>query len=219
MNVSKSFCCFLFFTFLCLINVSDSFAQDRARVIKETNQREINKKTQPQKLIQTSQRPILPNNTTNAQNSLATVKKTTSSQPVNNNAYNSALKSFYGSVAFKQNLFYAIQKRLGIPYQMGSTGPKSYDCSGLVWSVFEDAGFSYERSTVRTLWHVSENVEGDEKFQFGTLVFFNQLGHIGIVVDQNGFYHASSSKGVTYSKFDGYWAKRIVGFRRMMYVK
>ena len=46
-------------------------------------------------------------------------------------------------------------------------------------------------------------------------MFFNRLGHMGIVVDKNGFYHASSSKGVTYSKFKGYWSKRIVGFRRV----
>ena len=55
----------------------------------------------------------------------------------------------------------------------------------------------------------------DEQYKFGTLVFFNGLGHMGIVVDEKGFYHASSSKGVTYSKFEGYWAKRIVGFRKI----
>lgn len=219
MDVSKSFCCFLFFTLLCLINVSDVFAQDRARVVKDTSQRETGKQNQPQKIIQTSQRPINSNKTFNAQNSPTLVKKTASSQPVNNNLYNSALKIFYGSAAFKQNLFYAIQKRLGIPYRMGSTGPNSYDCSGLVWSVFQDAGFSFERTSARSIWHSSESVEGDERFKFGTLVFFNRLGHIGIVVDENGFYHASSSKGVTYSKFEGYWGKRIVGFRRMIYVK
>lgn len=219
MNVSKSFCCFLFSTLLCLINVSDSFTQDRPRVIKETNQKETSKKIQLPKLIQTTQRPIIPNNTFNAQNSSALVQKTVSSQPLNNSFYNSALKSFYGSAAFKQNLFYAIQKRLGVPYRMGSTGPNSYDCSGLVWSVFQDAGFSFERTSARSIWHSSESVEGDERFKFGTLVFFNRLGHIGIVVDENGFYHASSSKGVTYSKFDGYWGKRIVGYRRMIFVK
>ena len=49
----------------------------------------------------------------------------------------------------------------------------------------------------------------------GTLVFRNKLGHVGIVADGNGFYHASSSKGITYSPFKGYWEKRIVGFRRL----
>jgi cell wall-associated NlpC family hydrolase len=44
----------------------------------------------------------------------------------------------------------------------------------------------------------------------------NRLGHMGIVADENGFYHASSSKGITYSPFKGYWEKRIVGFRRFV---
>ena len=38
---------------------------------------------------------------------------------------------------------------------------------------------------------------------------------VGIVADENGFYHASSSKGITYSPFKGYWEKRIVGYRRI----
>lgn len=63
---------------------------------------------------------------------------------------------------------------------------------------------------------MSVPVEGEERFKFGTLVFMNKLGHIGIVADENGFYHASSSKGITYSLFKGYWEKRIVGFRRLV---
>jgi cell wall-associated NlpC family hydrolase len=62
---------------------------------------------------------------------------------------------------------------------------------------------------------MSEPVTGDERFKFGTLVFMNNLGHMGIVADEKGFYHASSSKGITYSTFEGYWKNRIVGFRRL----
>lgn len=108
-----------------------------------------------------------------------------------------------------------IQARLGIPYLYGSSGPRRYDCSGFVWSVFRDAGIDFTRSSARSLWAASIPVSGDERFKFGTLVFMNNLGHMGIVADENGFYHASSSKGITYSPFKGYWEKRIVGFRRL----
>ena len=108
-----------------------------------------------------------------------------------------------------------IQSRWAIPYRLGSTGPDRYDCSGFVWSVFTDAGFAFPRSSARTYWDEFEPVEGDERFKFGTLVFFNNLGHVGIVADENGFYHASRSQGITYSPFAGYWGKRIVGFRRV----
>ncbi len=109
----------------------------------------------------------------------------------------------------------SIYSKLGIPYLYGSSGPNRYDCSGFVWAVFGDAGMGFARSSARSLWAMSEPVSGDERFRFGTLVFMNGLGHMGIVADENGFYHASSSKGITYSKFDGYWANRIVGFRRL----
>jgi cell wall-associated NlpC family hydrolase len=109
----------------------------------------------------------------------------------------------------------AIEDRLGIPYRMGSEGPNRYDCSGFVWSVFQTAGVPFERGSARTFWSQFEPVDGDERFKFGTLVFFNHLQHVGIVADEQGFYHASSSKGVVYSRFGDYWSKRITGFRRV----
>src|SRR5436190_22412015 len=110
----------------------------------------------------------------------------------------------------------AIKERYGLPYHYGSTGPYAYDCSGFVWAAFQEAGIDFERSSAASLWNQSQPVEGDERFKFGTLVFLNGLAHIGIVADDKGFYHASSSKGITYSTFDGYWADRIVGFRRLV---
>lgn len=109
----------------------------------------------------------------------------------------------------------SIFSKLGIPYLYGSTGPNRYDCSGFVWAVFNEAGINFTRQSARRLWGMSTPVEGDERFRFGTLVFLNGLGHMGIVADENGFYHASSSKGITYSPFKGYWENRIVGFRRL----
>jgi peptidoglycan endopeptidase LytE len=109
----------------------------------------------------------------------------------------------------------AIEDRLGVPYRMGSEGPNRYDCSGFVWSVFQTAGVPFERGSARTFWSQFQPVDGDERFKFGTLVFFNHLQHVGIVADENGFYHASSSKGVVYSRFGDYWSKRITGFRRV----
>jgi len=72
----------------------------------------------------------------------------------------------------------------------------------------------FTRTSAHSIWDASVPVEGEERYKFGTLVFFNGLGHIGIVADDKGFYHASSSKGITYSTFEGYWEKRIVGFRK-----
>jgi cell wall-associated NlpC family hydrolase len=164
------------------------------------------------------QRPILTNKlvVSNAiVNAPALVKKIVSSAPVNA----SAAANFYGLasavMAFNQKLKFEMDSRVGIPYLYGSTSGRTYDCSGLVWSVFQAAGAKFARSSARTYWSEFEPVSGDDRFKFGTIVFLNNLGHMGIVVDENGFYHASSSKGVTYSPFAGYWGKRVVGFRRI----
>lgn len=116
---------------------------------------------------------------------------------------------------FERLMISAIEFRIGTPYRMGATGPDRFDCSGFVWSVFQEVGVNFERSSVHSLWQMFAPVREDEKRQFGTLVFFNNLHHVGIVADDKGFYHASSNHGVTYSLFDGYWEKRVVGFRRV----
>jgi cell wall-associated NlpC family hydrolase len=193
-----------------LISSVVAFSQQRPRVVpnQPTESRPIN---QPPSQI--PKRPILTNQIVITQKLPALVKKTGSSQPINSLPIAPAVKSY--SASFNQNLLRAIQIRVGIPYRYGSTGPNAFDCSGLVWSVFYDAGFNFERSSARTLWQNSVEVAAEDRYKFGTLVFFNKLGHIGIVFDESGFYHASSSHGVTFSRFDGYWAKRIVGFRRL----
>ena len=141
------------------------------------------------------------------------VKKTADSRPVSAMMPAAARISRYSS-STTAAMANSIQAKLGIPYRYGSSGPNRYDCSGFVWAVFSEAGMGFTRQSAAGLWNASTPVEGDEKNKFGTLVFFNGLGHIGIVADANGFYHASSSKGITYSPFKGYWEKRIVGFRK-----
>jgi cell wall-associated NlpC family hydrolase len=116
---------------------------------------------------------------------------------------------------FEQNLLSAIDERLGSPYVYGSEGPNTFDCSGFVWSVYRQLGVSFERGSARSLWSRMEPVSQDEQFQFGNLVFFSGLTHVGIVADANGFYHASRSHGVVYSPFNKYWLARVDGFRRV----
>ena len=119
------------------------------------------------------------------------------------------------TLQFNNLLMSAIEHRLGAPYVFGATGPNVFDCSGFVWSVFQSAGVSFERVSARSLWNQYAPPSEDEKYKLGTLVFFNNLKHVGIVADANGFYHASSSHGVEYSPFNDYWTSRIVGFRRI----
>jgi len=191
-------------------------------VVKQTSSHPVNAPaTKPVETVKTTglSRPVLSNQIiASAQPTapqLKLVQKTASSQAVNSVAAMAAA----GHTAYDLNtsvkMDSAIKARYGLPYRYGSTGPNSYDCSGFVWSVFQDAGINFTRESARSLWAESEPVYGDDRFKFGTLVFFNSLGHIGIVADENGFYQASSSKGITWSPFAGYWEGRIVGYRRL----
>lgn len=119
------------------------------------------------------------------------------------------------SAKFQTLMLAAIDQRLGARYSWGATGPSAFDCSGFVWSTFQSIGINFERSSARTLWTRFAPATPEEEMKFGTLVFFSNLRHIGIVADANGFYHASRHHGVVYSPFNDYWLARIDGFRRV----
>ena len=93
-------------------------------------------------------------------------------------------------------LLAAIDERLGSPYHWGGTGPRAFDCSGFVWSVFQSIGIDFERGSARTLFSRFTPPAPEEQYKFGTLVFFNGLSHVGVVADEHGFYHASRHHGV-----------------------
>jgi cell wall-associated NlpC family hydrolase len=119
------------------------------------------------------------------------------------------------TLRFNQTLMSAIDSRLGSRYVWGASGPHVFDCSGFVWSSFNEIGINFTRVSARHLWATFQPAREDEKFQFGTLVFFSGLTHVGIVADANGFYHASRRHGVVYAPFNKYWLSRIDGFRRV----
>lgn len=119
------------------------------------------------------------------------------------------------SLKVQPMLLAAIDERLGSRYKWGATGPNRFDCSGFVWSIFQSVGIDFERASARNLWARFEAPAPEEQYKFGTLVFFSGLAHVGVVADQNGFYHASRHHGVVYSPFNEYWVKRIDGFRKV----
>ena len=216
--------------FVLMVFLTAASGQERSRVVKQVSSQPVNQPTQQTPIDKTktlsssapvnsfpTQHPALTNKIEIAQVQppQQLVKKTGSSSPLSTMTSVAAGKLVYNAVT-SSLMLKAIQEKIGVPYLYGAEGPNRYDCSGFVWAVFNEAGILFDRTSARSLWASSQPVEGDERFKFGTLVFFNSLGHIGIVADENGFYQASSSKGITYSPFEGYWQKRIVGFRRVV---
>lgn len=118
---------------------------------------------------------------------------------------------------------------LGRRYVYGSTGPKSFDCSGFTSYVFRNEGIDLPR-TSRMQYTVGEKVDRDS-LKAGDLMFFSsplsgkgRVGHVAIVVDVDKndgsctFIHASRGKGVNLQKFPdgGYYSRHYIGAKRVI---
>ena len=120
-----------------------------------------------------------------------------------------------GTSRFDQLLMTAMQSHVGASYHFNRTGPDLFDCSGFVWRAFQEIGMNFQRGPARSYWATMAAPPKGEQYKFGTLVFFSNLKHVGIVVDEKGFYHSARHGGVMYSPFNEYWLSRIDGFRRV----
>lgn len=107
---------------------------------------------------------------------------------------------------------------IGVPYRMGGTTSRAFDCSGYVQRVFKMNGINLPR-TADVQYNVGNKVARGEE-QPGDLVFFETYlpgpSHVGIYLGNGNFIHASSSRGVTISKLSNvYYRPRYLGAKRV----
>ncbi len=108
---------------------------------------------------------------------------------------------------------------IGTPYHRGGDNRAGADCSGFVQQVYlRVARVSLPRVT-QEQFRVGFEV-GRSELRPGDLVFFETLGkgvsHVGLMVGGDRFAHASSTKGVTYSRLsETYWNRQFLGARRL----
>ena len=126
-----------------------------------------------------------------------------------------ALSALALETQFHDQLLTALESHVGASYHFNRTGPDTFDCSGLVWRAFQDIGIDFQRGPARSYWATFEAPAKGDEFKFGNMVFFSGLAHVGIVVNEKGFYHSARHGGVMYSPFNDYWLSRIDGFRRV----
>ncbi len=91
-----------------------------------------------------------------------------------------------GSAANAQAASIALQY-LGVPYVWGGATPSGFDCSGLVSYVYAKVGKSVPHYT-GAIWAAFPKVTGP--LQPGDLVFFHNLGHMGIYIGGGQMVHA-----------------------------
>lgn len=110
---------------------------------------------------------------------------------------------------------------LGTPYRWGGNSPREgFDCSGLVWYVYRQAGVQLPRTANEQYARLP--AVHPQRMRPGDLLFFllprQESLHVALYVGERRFIHApSSGKRVSYANLDNpFWGKRLVDVRRVV---
>lgn len=103
---------------------------------------------------------------------------------------------------------------LGTPYKYAAAEKgEATDCSGMVMKVYESTtGCKLPRNSAKQAEFCDDKDAAE--VDCGDLVFFatgrdpDRISHVGIVIDNDNFIHASASKGVVVSKFANDYYRR-----------
>ncbi len=106
---------------------------------------------------------------------------------------------------------------LGVPYVWGGASPSGFDCSGLVMYVYAQVGVSLPHNAAAQWDYPNSVYVPRADLEPGDLVFFYDLGHVGIYVGNGEFIDAPyTGVDVRIESLNGlsgayYGAKRILG--------
>ena len=110
---------------------------------------------------------------------------------------------------------------VGCRYVSGGKGPRNFDCSGLVYYVYKNFGYTLKPGA-KTQWSNLGRTVQKEDLLPGDLLFFSKNGrfsgifHVGIYIGDGQFVHAANSrKGVIVTDMDEAWySRRYLGAKR-----
>tara|TARA_R110000868_G_scaffold259361_3_gene517203 strand:- start:33278 stop:33772 length:495 start_codon:yes stop_codon:yes gene_type:complete len=119
----------------------------------------------------------------------------------------------------KSSLDLAYKDWKGVPYILGGTGYAGVDCSSFMQIVFADYFETNLPRNTREQMKVGSSVKKN-KIKMGDIVFFKtgrNTFHVGVMVNNEQFLHASTSSGVMISGLqERYWSNAYLTTRRIL---
>lgn len=110
---------------------------------------------------------------------------------------------------------------LGTPYVYGGASPGGFDCSGFIYFLYTQYGYSIYRTASTQFAHDGVPVDKEDLIP-GDLVFFGDsndpIAHVGMYIGDGEFIHSSSGDGkVTITKLSmNYYTKYYAGAKRII---
>ncbi len=140
-----------------------------------------------------------------------------------NTASSAAAPSAAGAISSDagQQIVNEAKKYLGVRYVYGGTSPSGFDCSGFVYYVYRQCGYSITR-TATAQNSVGAKVARADMQPGDIIIFYNgarsAIGHAGIYIGGNQFIHASSGGGkvMISSLSESYYNTRFYSARRVV---
>jgi cell wall-associated NlpC family hydrolase len=114
-------------------------------------------------------------------------------------------------VTAASRIIHLAESHIGARYQHGATGPHAFDCSGLVYRVFEDAGLGrridgLESASALYAHFKALHMTSTRNPQPGDLVIFGSGSHVGIYIGSGKVIHAMTS-GVAITRVSAVYPK------------
>lgn len=130
-----------------------------------------------------------------------------------------SVRATSGHAKARTLLMQAYREWKGTPYLLGGASSSGVDCSSLVRLVFEEYFHVELPPVTRTQLNSGTGVRRTA-LRTGDLVFFRtgrRTLHVGIIIEDDEFMHASTSRGVMISRLrEHYWSSRYLTARRVL---